>query len=238
MTRTRFMGRNGLALLQACLVAPALLLAGLASGQESAPTTEAKATEAPKSKRRSDVDLHALLTRERARLEAEGIIPEGAVLSIKATGDGTLEVRNSAGELLETFTPDGAGLSGTVSAAAIEDMNAARAAEAEAVAALRKAETEAKEQAAKAQKAKEEAKQKAVKEQEVKWHSDFAAKSEGYTDRKNRSKIKAVKIDAREIKEDGTYIYEGKPMKPVRLWNDRRGQFEMAIPVPETKPES
>lgn len=238
MTRLQRMHRKCLPMVRAGVVAGAVLFSGLAFGQEDTPTTEATAAEAPKSKRRSDVDLHALLTRERARLEAEGAIPEGALLSIKATRDGTLEVRNSEGELLEAFTPDGDGLSGKVSAAAVEDLNAARAAEAEAVAALRKAEQEAAEQAAKAQKAKEEAKLKAEKEQEVKWQSDFAAKSEGYTDRKNRAKIKAVKIDAREIKEDGTYVYEGKPVKPVRLWNDRRGQFEMAIPVPETKPES
>ena len=47
------------------------------------------------------------------------------------------------------------------------------------------------------------------------------------------STVKTIeKIDAREIREDGTYLYEGKPMKPVRLFNKARSRYEMAIPVP------
>jgi len=175
------------------------------------------------------VDLHTLVLREQR--ENNG---GASALSVRGTSDGTVEVRDASGNLIQTYPLSHFSVSGKVSSAAIEKVNAREEV-------LQKGLTERKEQeqaavdveAEETRKAEANAKEQ-EKANEVKWQEDFKAKSTSYLDRKTNSKVNAVKIDAREIREDGTYLYEGKALKPVRLFNKERSRYEMAIPVPES----
>ena len=176
------------------------------------------------------VDLGTLVLREQRNLT--GADAGKSVLSIRGEGDGTVEVRDADGNLLVAYPAKHFTVSGQVKNEAVGSINAALDAKNKALADRKaKEEVEAlKEQ--EAAKNTEEAKKREAEAAEVKWNEDFAAKSASYLDRKSNSQLKAVKIDAREIREDGTFLYEGKALKPVRLWNTQRKQFEMAIPVP------
>jgi hypothetical protein len=176
------------------------------------------------------VDLGTLVLREQSNLA--GADAGKSVISIRGEGDGTVEVRDAEGNLLEAYPAKHFTVSGKVKNEAVDTINTALDAKNKALADRKaKEEVEAlKEQ--EAAKAAEETKKKEAEAAEVKWKEDFAAKSTPYYNWKENTKVNAVKIDAREIREDGTILYEGKSMKPARLWNDRLGQFEMAIPVP------
>ena len=100
--------------------------------------------------------------------------------------------------------------------------------------ARKKAEEDALEQQREAEKARQEADAKQREEAGSNWQADFAASSDSYkARRRNKDDLKAVKIDARQIREDGTVEYGGKTLKPVRLWSTARKRYEMAIPVEE-----
>lgn len=176
------------------------------------------------------VDLGTLVLREQRNVN--GRDAGESVLSIRGEGDGTVEVRDAEGNLLEAYPAKHFTVSGKVKNEAVESMNAALDAKNTALADRKaKEEVEALKEQEAAKKA-EEAKKEEAKTAEAKWNEDFAAKSTPYYNWKENTKVKAVKIDAREIREDGTILYEGKSMKPARLWNNKLGQFEMAIPVP------
>lgn len=174
------------------------------------------------------VDLGTLVLREQRNVAGTG----KSVLSIRGEGDGTVEVRDAEGNLLEAYPAKHFTVSGQVKSEAVDKINAGMDAKNKALADRKaKEELEALKEQEAAKKAEETRKQEA-EAAEAKWNEDFAAKSTTYIDKKTSSELKAVKIDAREIASDGTYEYEGKKLKPVRLWNTQRKQFEMAIPVP------
>jgi len=214
------------------LVFPVLALQ--AAGQEA---SESAPQPAPAPTESSDVvpseepvDLGTLVLREQRNVT--GADAGKSVLSIRGEGDGTVEVRDAEGNLLEAYPAKHFTVSGKVKSEAVGTMSASLDAKNKALADRKaKEEVEAlKEQ--EAAKKTEEAKKQEAKAAEAKWNEDFAAKSKPYYNWKENTKVNAVKIDAREIREDGTILYEGKAMKPTRLWNNKLGQFEMAIPVP------
>lgn len=175
-------------------------------------------------------DLRSLLAKERDR--SVGASGGKAVVTLRGRGDGTLEVRGRDGALLEAYPLNAFSPMGQVSEEAVARINAEREAQATDLAARKKAASEALD--AEREAARVAAEQEAVqeKEAEARWQSDFTAKSDTYKGRRrDRDNVKAVKIDAREIGEDGTVQYEGKTLKPVRLWSTERKRYEMAIPV-------
>lgn len=176
------------------------------------------------------VDLGTLALQQQNK--PKGVDPGKSVLYIRGEGDGTVEVRDAEGNLLEAYRTKQFTVSGKVKREAVDKINAGMDAKNKALADRKaKEEVEAVKEQEAAKKA-EEIKKEEAKTAEAKWNEDFAAKSAPYYNWKENTKVNAVKIDAREIREDGTILYEGKSMKPARLWNNKLGQFEMAIPVP------
>ncbi len=173
------------------------------------------------------VDLHTLVLRE------QSVRNDGAsALSIRGRSDGTVEVRDASGNLIQTYPLSHFSVSGKVSNEATEKMSTHVEVLEKSLADRKGKEQEALDKQAESAKEAEASAKEQEKASEVKWQQDFKAKSAPYLDRKTDSKVNAVKIDAREIREDGTYLYEGKAMKPVRLFNKERSRYEMAIPVP------
>lgn len=174
-----------------------------------------------------EVDLHTLVLRE------QSVRNDGAsALSVRGTSDGTVEVRDASGNLIQTYPLSRFSVSGKVSREATEKLSARVEVLEKSLADRKVQEEETQNQALEAAKEAEVKAKEEEKAKDIKWQQDFKAKSAPYLDRKTNSKVNAVKIDAREIREDGTYLYEGKPMKPVRLFNKERSRYEMAIPVP------
>lgn len=176
------------------------------------------------------VDLGTLVLQEQSNLK--GGDAGKSVLSIRGDGNGTVEVRDAEGNLLEAYPTKHFTVSGKVKREAVGAINASLDAKNKALAERKAKEEEEAQKEQEAAKKAEEAKKQEAQAAEAKWNEDFAAKSTPYYDWKENTKVNAVQIDAREIREDGTILYEGKSMKPARLWNDNLGQFEMAIPVP------
>ncbi len=214
------------------LLAPVFTLQ--ASGQETAISDTRAATAASVMVQTDEpVDLRTLVEQVQRSAPDGGRANGGSVLSVRGRPDGTIEVRDASGKLLQEYPLDHFYVSGKISAEAVEKVKA-RVEVLEKSLADRKGkeqetidkQTEAAKEAEANAKVQEEA-------SEAKWREDFKAKSATYLDRKTNSKVNAVKIDAREIREDGTYLYEGKALKPVRLFNKERSRYEMAIPVPE-----
>lgn len=173
------------------------------------------------------VDLHTLVLRE------QSVRNDGAsALSVRGTSDGTVEVRDASGNLIQTYPLSRFSVSGKVSREATEKLSARVEVLEKSLADRKVQEEETQNQALEAAKEAEVKAKEEEKAKDIKWQQDFKAKSAPYLDRKTNSKVNAVKIDARDIREDGTYLYEGKPMKPVRLFNKERSRYEMAIPVP------
>ena len=173
------------------------------------------------------VDLHTLVLREQSE-RADG----ASALSVRGTSDGTVEVRDASGNLIQTYPLSRFSVSGKVSSEATEKLSARVEVLEKSLADRKDQEKEAQNQELEATKEAEVKAKEAEKAKDIKWRDDFKAKSAPYLDRKTDSKVNAVKIDAREIRDDGTYLYEGKAMKPVRLFNKERSRYEMAIPVP------
>lgn len=180
----------------------------------------------------SVVDLRTLVLREQLNVPKSERGTGSAALSIRGKDDGTVEVRDAAGKLLEEYPPNYFSISGKVSAEAIEGMNAFEEVQAEELSARKGKEQEDIEKELEASKEAEARAKEIEKANEVKWQEDFKANAAPYLDRKTKSKLNAVKIDAREIREDGTYVYEGKALKPIRLFSTERKRYEMAIPIP------
>lgn len=174
------------------------------------------------------VDLHTLVLREQSE-RANG----ESALSVRGRSDGTIEVRDASGKLLQEYPLDHFYVSGKISAEAVEKVKARVEVLEKSLADRKGKEQEALDKQAESAKEAEANAKEQEKASEVKWREEFKAKSAPYLDRKTNSKVNAVKIDAREIREDGTYLYEGKALKPVRLFNKERSRYEMAIPVPE-----
>jgi hypothetical protein len=175
------------------------------------------------------VDLHTLVLREQGtRANGE------SALSVRGRSDGTIEVRDASGKLLQEYPLDHFYVSGKISAEAVEKVKARVEVLEKSLSDRKGKEQETIDKQIEAAKEAEANAKEQEKASEVKWQQDFKAKSVPYLDRKTNSKTNAVKIDAREIREDGTYLYEGKAMKPVRLFNAERSRYEMAIPVPAT----
>ena len=177
------------------------------------------------------VDLHTLLQREQQRLRAGGVNTGKARVSIHGMRDGTTEVRSAEGEVLGRYPAKFFSYSSRGSTEAIERLNAEREARKEKFAERKKLKQEESEKAMEAAKEKEALEKERAEEEDARWNDDFASKAGEYLDRRSGENLKAVKIDAREIRDDGTLLYEGKEFKPARLWNTRRKQFEMAIPL-------
>ncbi|MEQ1840811.1 MAG: hypothetical protein ABL994_10400 [Verrucomicrobiales bacterium] len=178
----------------------------------------------------SEVDLHTLVLRE------QSVRNDGASsLSVRGTSDGTVEVRDASGNLIQTYPLSHFSVSGKVSSEATEKLGARVEVLEKSLADRKDQEKETQNQESEAAKEAEVKAKEAEKAKDIQWQQDFKAKSTTYLDRKTNSKTNAVKIDAREIREDGTYLYEGKEMKPVRLFNAERSRYEMAIPVPAPK---
>ncbi len=197
---------------------------------QDAPESAVHATPSNTEVPESEVDLHTLVLRE------QSVRNDGAsALSVRGTSDGTVEVRDASGNLIQTYPLSHFSVSGKVSSEATEKLGARVEVLEKSLADRKIQEEETQNQALEAAKEAEVKAKDEEKAKEVKWRDDFNAKSSPYLDRKTNTKVNAVKIDAREIREDGTYLYEGKAMKPVRLFNKERSRYEMAIPVPETK---
>jgi hypothetical protein len=217
--------------LWAAFLAPAIVFqVGAQPPAPESPSVPKKSAESGQDTSSPDVDLHTLVLREQGE-RADGT----SALSVRGTSDGTVEVRDAYGNLIKTYPLSRFSVSGKVSGEAIQKLNAREEVLQEALTDRKESEKEAQDKAVEAAKQAETKAIEAEKASEVKWQQDFKAKSTPYLDRKTNSKVNAVKIDAREIREDGTYLYEGKAMKPVRLFNKERSRYEMAIPVPETK---
>lgn len=177
------------------------------------------------------VDLHTLVLREQS-VRSDG----ASALSVRGTSDGTVEVRDASGNLIQTYPLSHFSVSGKVSSEATEKLSTRVEVLEKSLADRKDQEKETQNQELEAAKETEVNAKEEEKAKDIKWQQDFKAKSAPYLDRKTNSKVNAVKIDAREIREDGTYLYEGKAMKPVRLFNKERSRYEMAIPVPAPAP--
>lgn len=205
-----------------------------AFGQEASEPESPVAPEAAESSEvvpsAEPVDLSTLVLQEQSNLK--GGDAGKSVLSIRGKGNGMVEVRDADGNLLEAYPAKHFTVSGKVKSEAVGAINASLDAKNKALAERKAKEEEEAQKEQEAAKKAEEVKKQEAQAAEAKWNEDFAAKSAPYYDWKENTKVNAVQIDAREIREDGTILYEGKSMKPARLWNDNLGQFEMAIPVP------
>lgn len=194
------------------------------------PTSDSFQTEEP------DVDLRTLVLREQEGVNG-GNRPTGeSAVTVRGRSDGTVEVRDASGNLIREYPLSHFYVSGKVNTEAMERMKAREEVMNKGLSDRKEAEQAERDQQAEAAKEAEAQAKEAEKAKETKWQEDFKAKSTPYLDRKTNATLNAVKIDAREIREDGTYLYEGKPMKPVRLFNAQRSRYEMAIPVPEPEP--
>ena len=224
----------------ALAVAALALLAVMAlPGAAQSPDTGARVTAPepavtpPAPRARPRVDLRTLWQQE--LLQASPGNTRVAPLSITGKKDGTLEVRDRAGKLIAVYPPHKYALFGRVSTEALERINEERAALEEEYAGRKQAADEADKRQREADKAAESGERKAAKEKEAKWNADLASKSDSYKansiDGTGGEAVKAVPIDAREIRKDGTYTYNGRNVKPVQLWSPSRLQYEMAIPV-------
>lgn len=217
--------------LWAAFLAPAIVFqVGAQPPAPESPSAPKNSAEYGQDTSSPDVDLHTLVLREQGE-RADGT----SALSVRGTSDGTVEVRDASGNLIKTYPLSSFSVSGKVSGEAIQKLNAREEVLQEALTGRKELEKEAQDKAVESAKEAETKAIEAEKASEVKWQQDFKAKSTPYLDRKTNSKVNAVKIDAREIREDGTYLYEGKAMKPVRLFNKERSRYEMAIPVPATE---
>lgn len=177
-------------------------------------------------------DLPSLLQREQQKARESGAPAGAAPVVLRGEGDGPIEVRNSGGEVIEAYSPEAFTLSGQVSREAVDRIRANREARDAALAERKEAERREADRRLEARKQAEALEKKAEEEREAQWKADFASESDSYKGRRrDQNNVKAVKIDAREIREDGTYVYDGKPMKPTRLWSTQRKRWEMAIPV-------
>ncbi len=216
------------------LLAPVFTLQ--ASGQETAVhDTKAAPAAAAIVQTEEPVDLRTLVQQvQRSAPDGERANGESA-LSVRGRSDGTIEVRDASGKLLQEYPLDHFYVSGKISAEAVEKVKARVEVLEKSLADRKGKEQETIDKQIEAAKEAEANAKEQEKASEVQWQQDFKAKSTTYLDRKTNSKTNAVKIDAREIREDGTYLYEGKEMKPVRLFNAERSRYEMAIPVPAPK---
>ncbi len=174
--------------------------------------------------------LRELIAKERSE---NGTRATGtAVVSITARENGPVEVRDRDGDVIERIPTDAFAPVGQVSTEGLKRFHDRRAEKEDALAARKKAAGEALEQQREAEKLQQEEAAKQQEAAEAKWQADFAADSDTYkARRRNQDNLKAVKIDARQISEDGTIQYEGKTLKPIRLWSTERKRYEMAIPV-------
>ncbi|MBL7645201.1 MAG: hypothetical protein JNK74_03315 [Candidatus Hydrogenedentes bacterium] len=214
--------------LWAAFLAPAIVFqVGAQPPAPESPSAPKNSAESGQDTSFPDVDLHTLVLREQGG-RADGT----SALSVRGTSDGTVEVRDASGNLIQTYPLSRFSVSGKVSREATEKLGARVEVLEKSLADRKIQEEETQNQALEVAKEAEVKAKEEEKAKDIKWQQDFKAKSAPYLDRKTNSKVNAVKIDAREIREDGTYLYEGKPMKPVRLFNKERSRYEMAIPVP------
>ncbi|MBX7259968.1 MAG: hypothetical protein K1Y02_26675, partial [Candidatus Hydrogenedentes bacterium] len=122
---------------------------------------------------RPAVDLRTLFQRESHN-------PDRAPLSVKGRKDGTIEVRDRHGELIEIYPSGTFALSGRISPEAIERINSQRATGQEAFAERKAAEQEAAKQQMEADKAADAAATKEAEDKDAKWNADLASKSDAY----------------------------------------------------------
>lgn len=215
------------------LLAPVFALQAFCQ-ETVAPDTKAAPAASDIAQTGEPVDLRTLVQQVQRNAPDGERANGGSVLSVRGRSDGTIEVRDASGKLLQEYPLDHFYVSGKISAEAVEKVKARVEVLEKSLADRKGKELEAQDKQIEAAKEAEANAKEQEKASEVKWREEFKAKSAPYLDRKTNSKVNAVKIDAREIREDGTYLYEGKAMKPVRLFNKERSRYEMVIPVPAT----
>src|SRR5690606_6698251 len=110
--------RSGLIVIVLCFV--------LHRGAAQPAAVETAVTPAPRQQSAPALDLRALLERERRAAGEDPSRTGSALLSITATRDGHIEVRNRHGELIEVYDPDDLPLIGLESAEGRQRMEAGR----------------------------------------------------------------------------------------------------------------
>jgi hypothetical protein len=226
--------------LRGCALFAVALVALQSLGQDSRSSTEDAGLDTSSLSTPAAISTDDELTTDRResrkqerRARSGSSAPESnSTLYITGNRDGTIEVRNSAGELVQKSSLEHFPRLNRVSEEAIERIRSKKEGLEQDFTERELMEKAEEEKAMRAAEEEAERRKKLEEEAEARWQENFASTSESYYQkRRKRDSVKAVRIDAREIRDDGTYLYEGREMKPIRLWNTQRRRYEMAIPV-------